>query len=49
MLGKHSRVSPGMVVEPGVIIGPDVIESDYSDTRVREGAYIQTKREPFEV
>jgi glucose-1-phosphate adenylyltransferase len=49
MLGKHTRVSPGMVVEPGVIVGPDVIESDYSDARVREGAYIQTKREPFEI
>jgi len=49
MLGKHSRVSPGMVVEHGVIIGPDVVESDFSDTTVREGAYLQTKREPFEV
>lgn len=49
MIGKNSRISPGMVIEPGVIIGPDMIESDFSDTIVREGAYLQTKRTPFEI
>ncbi|OGO36317.1 MAG: glucose-1-phosphate adenylyltransferase [Chloroflexi bacterium RBG_16_57_11] len=49
MIGKSSRISPGMVIEQGVIIGPDVIESDFVDTTVREGAYLQTKREPFDV
>jgi glucose-1-phosphate adenylyltransferase len=49
MIGKHSQVSPGMIVEQGVIIGPDVIESDYSASIVREGEYIQTKRLPFEI
>ncbi len=49
MIGKSSRVGPGMVVEQGVIIGPDVIESDYSDTTVRAGTYLQTKRAPFDI
>jgi glucose-1-phosphate adenylyltransferase len=49
MIGKNGRVGPETVIEPGVIIGPDVVESDYKDTTVREGAYLQTKREPFEV
>lgn len=49
MIGKHSRISPGMVVEPGVIIGPDMVEGDYPENTVREGAYLQTKREPFEI
>jgi glucose-1-phosphate adenylyltransferase len=49
MVGKSSRISPGMVIEQGVIIGPDVIETDFTENTVREGGYIQTKREPFDV
>lgn len=49
MIGKHSRVSPGMVIEHGVIIGPDVIESDYSASTVREGEYLQTKRLAYQI
>jgi hypothetical protein len=38
-----------MTVEPGAVIGPDVIESDYpSPTTVRRSDYIQTKRMPYE-
>jgi glucose-1-phosphate adenylyltransferase len=48
MLGKSSRVPSGMVVEPGAIIGPDVIESDYSSQSVRGSDYIQTRRPPYE-
>jgi hypothetical protein len=32
-----------------VIIGPDMVEGDYPENTVREGAYLQTKREPFEI
>jgi glucose-1-phosphate adenylyltransferase len=49
MIGKSSRISQGMVIEQGVIIAPDVVESDYADTTVREGAYLQTKREPVDI
>jgi glucose-1-phosphate adenylyltransferase len=50
MIGKHSRVAAGMVIEPGAVIGPDVIESDYSDSKlVRSSDYVQTKRLPYEV
>jgi glucose-1-phosphate adenylyltransferase len=49
MIGKHTRVIPGMVVEPGVMIGPDVIESDYSGMVVRSGSFLETKRLPYEV
>jgi glucose-1-phosphate adenylyltransferase len=49
MIGKSSRIRPGMVVEQGVIIAPDVVETDFTDTTVREGAYLQTSREPFEI
>jgi hypothetical protein len=41
-------VMPGMVVEPGAVIGPDVIDSDYASQLVRGSDYIQTKRMPYE-
>lgn len=50
MIGKHSIVCEGMVVEPGAVIGTDVIESDYLDPKlVRSSDFIQTKRLPYEV
>jgi glucose-1-phosphate adenylyltransferase len=48
MVGKNSIVMPGMVVEPGAVIGPDVIDSDYASHLVRGSDYIQTKRMPYE-
>ena len=49
MVGKHGRIKPGMVVEPGAMIGPDVIESDYPGDLIRGSDYIETKRLPYEV
>jgi glucose-1-phosphate adenylyltransferase len=50
MVGKHSQVLPGMVVEPGAVIGPDVIDLDYPDPKVVHSRdYIQTMRLPYEV
>ena len=50
MVGKHSHILAGMVVEPGAVIGTDVIESDYPDPKlVRSSDYIQTKRLSYEV
>lgn len=49
MVGKNSRVPADMVVEPGAVIGTDVIESDYPDLkRVRSSDFIVTKRKPYE-
>ena len=50
MIGKNSRILPGMVVEPGAVVGTDVIDSDYPDPkRVRSSDYIQTKRLSYEI
>ena len=49
MLGKHAHVPPGMVVEAGAIVGPDVIPSDFPVDFVRANDYIQTKRLPYEI
>jgi hypothetical protein len=39
-----------MVVEPGAVVGTDVIESDYPDSKlVRSSDYIQTKRLSYEI
>jgi glucose-1-phosphate adenylyltransferase len=50
MVGKNSIILPGMTVEPGAVVGTDVIASDYPDVkRVRSSDYIQTKRLSYEV
>lgn len=49
MIGKNSEVPKGFTVEPGAVIGTDVIESDYTATIVRGDDYILTKRLAHEV
>jgi glucose-1-phosphate adenylyltransferase len=49
MIGKNSQVPPNFIVEPGAVIGTDVVESDYPATVVRGDDYILTKRLAHEV
>ena len=49
MVGKKSVVPAGYTIEPGAVIGTDVIESDYPSTTITAGEYITTKREAHEV
>jgi glucose-1-phosphate adenylyltransferase len=49
MIGKNSEVPKGFIVEPGAVIGTDVVESDYPATVVRGDDYILTKRLAHEV
>jgi glucose-1-phosphate adenylyltransferase len=49
MIGKNSEVPKGFIVEPGAVIGTDVVESDYPTTVVRGDDYILTKRLAHEV
>ena len=49
MVGKNSHVLKGMTVEPGAVIGPDVIGDDYPSPTVRAADYVQTKRLPYEI
>jgi glucose-1-phosphate adenylyltransferase len=48
MIGKNSCVPPGFTVEPGAVIGTDVVDSDYSSNIVRGDEYVQTKRAAYE-
>jgi glucose-1-phosphate adenylyltransferase len=49
MIGKNSEVPNGYTVEPGAVIGTDVIESDYPGSVIRGDDYILTKRLAHEV
>ena len=44
VVGKGSTVPSGYVVEPDAVVGTDVIASDYDDTVVHAGQFIQTRR-----
>jgi glucose-1-phosphate adenylyltransferase len=49
MVGKNSRIPAGMVVEPGAVVGADVVDGDYSSQTVQSSDYIQTQRLPYEI
>ena len=49
MIGKNSEVPKGYMIEPGAVIGTDVIDTDYPATVVRGDDYILTKRLAHEV
>jgi len=48
-IGKNSVVPPRFILEPGAVIGTDVIPSDYPKNIVKSGEYIQTRRLPHEI
>jgi glucose-1-phosphate adenylyltransferase len=48
LVGKHAELPPGLLVRPGAIIGNDVLPSDFSDRIVQDGAYVESKRKPYE-
>ncbi len=49
LVGKHSDVPDGCVVEPNAQIGTDVTLSDFEENIVRAGQFIQTRRLPNEL
>jgi glucose-1-phosphate adenylyltransferase len=49
LVGKNCTVPKGYVIEPEAQVGTDVIESDYDESTVRTGQYLQTRRKPNEI
>ncbi len=49
LVGKHSTLPPGLVVEPGAEIGTDVVPDDFEGQYVAAGQSIETKRKPYEL
>jgi len=49
LVGKNCTIPAGYVVEPEAQIGTDVIETDFTESVIRAGQYIQTQRQANEV
>lgn len=49
LVGKNCTVPAGYVVEPESQIGTDVVETDFEESVIRAGQYIQTRRPANEV
>lgn len=49
MVGKNSKITPGLTIDAGAVVATDVIPSDYPSNIIRSGDYIQTKRLAYEV
>jgi glucose-1-phosphate adenylyltransferase len=48
LVGKNAILPTGLQVQPGAIIGNDALPTDFSDKIVRDGAYVESKRKPYE-
>lgn len=48
-VGKNSKITPGLIIEPGAIIGTDVFPDDFTSDIVRGDQYIETQRLAYEV
>ncbi|MGE5221240.1 MAG: glucose-1-phosphate adenylyltransferase family protein [Omnitrophica WOR_2 bacterium] len=49
MIGKNSEITPRLTIEPGAIVGTDVVPKDFSSDLIRGDEYIQTRRLAYEV
>jgi len=49
MVGKNSIIPENTVVQPGGMIGSDVIENDYSGNIVKSNQILQTRRSLHEL
>jgi glucose-1-phosphate adenylyltransferase len=49
LVGKNCIIPPNYVIEPEAQVGTDVIGSDFDETIVKEGQYVQTRIKPNEI
>lgn len=49
MIGKNAVIPSGISIEPGAIIGTDVVAADFVTSTIHTGDYIQTRRLPNEI
>jgi len=49
MIGKNSVIPGETVIEPGAIIGTDILTTDFQSKLIRPHQYVQSKRLPYEV
>ncbi len=49
LVGKNSILPPGLCMEAGSGLGPDVIPEDYTTGCIRSGEILRTRRKPYEI
>jgi glucose-1-phosphate adenylyltransferase len=49
LIGKNSTLPAGMIIEPGAVIGTDVVPSDFEEMIVKNKDMVLTKRKSYEV
>jgi glucose-1-phosphate adenylyltransferase len=49
LIGKNSKLPPGIIIKSGALIGTDLVFSDFDSQLVESDSFIQTKRQPFEI
>lgn len=49
MVGKNSCIPEDFIIEPGAMVGTDVIASDFNTNIIKSGQHIQTLRLPNEI
>ena len=49
LVGKNSQLPPNLVVEPGAVIGTDLIHTDFDSLYVKNDYPVQTKRQANEI
>ncbi len=49
LVGKNSILPAGLIVEPGAVIGSDVIPEDIPAGPIKAGETIETRRQPYEI
>ncbi len=49
LVGKNSVLPPGLCMEAGSGLGPDVIAEDFVSACIRSGEILRTRRKPYEI
>lgn len=49
LIGKNSQLPAEIIVEPGAVVGTDIIPSDLEKNTVKASDFIHSKRQPYEI
>ncbi len=48
-IGKNAIIPSNVVIEPGAVIDTEVIPSDFTSLKIKQGEFIRSKRLPYEI
>jgi glucose-1-phosphate adenylyltransferase len=49
LVGKNSILPQGLVIEPGGVVGTDVLPTEFDSNCVRSGETVNSRRQPYEI